>query len=248
MKELIEAKRCVIVAADVEKIDDLTNLVAATYDVKGIGGYKVGLVLALRYGLLTIVKAIREYTQKPIIYDHQKAGTDIPKLGEKFAQVVVDSGVDAAIIFPFGGAETEEMWIDALEKAGVTILTGGHMTQPKFLYSEGGFIHDEAPVRIYTIAAQKRVRNFVVPGNKLEFVKKYKELLEKLLGKGNFQLWAPGFIDQGGNITEFGKEAGDFRAIVGNAIYEAKALTVKKGIKPTIDEIQKAAEIVTGQL
>lgn len=236
MKELIEAKRCVIVAADVENIGDLANLVASTCDVQGIGGYKVGLVLVLQYGLPRIVDSVRHYTEKPIIYDHQKAGTDIPKLGTKFAKVVADSGVNAAILFPFAGGATEREWIDALGKADVTILVGGHMTQPEFLFSEGGFIHDEAPEKMYTIAAQKGVRDFVVPGNKLVFVKKYKELLEKLIGKGNFQLWAPGFIDQGGNITEFGKEAGDqWRAIVGSAIYEA-------------DNIRKAAETVTSQL
>jgi len=234
-RQLIEAKRCVIVAADVGNLEDLANLVVNTCDVQGIGGYKVGLVLALQYGLPKIVKCIQQYTEKPIIYDHQKAGNDIPKLGSKFAKVVADSGVNAAILFPFGGAATEREWIDALRKSEVTILVGGHMTQPEFLFSEGGFIHNEAPERIYTIAAKKGITNFVVPGNKLEYVSFYKSLLEKLLKKKNFYLWAPGFIDQGGNITDFGKKAGDFRAIVGSAIYEA-------------DNIRKAAETITSQL
>jgi len=234
-KELIEAKRCVIVAADVESLEDLNALVEVTCEVKRIEGYKVGLVLALDYGLSKVVNCIRQYTEKPIIYDHQKAGTDIPKLGSKFAKIIAGSGVDAAILFPFAGGATEKEWTKALQETGITVLVGGHMTQSEFLFSEGGFIHDEAPERIYTIAAQNGVRNFVVPGNKLVFVKKYKDLLEKLIGEDNFQLWAPGFIDQGGNITEFGKEAGSFRAIVGTAIYEA-------------DDMKAAAEIVTKQL
>jgi len=248
--ELIKEKRCVIVAADVQKLDDLENLVKATYKVKGIGGYKIGLVLGLGHGLKTVVKTIRKYTDKPIIYDHQKAGTDIPSLGDKFASVVDKSDVNGAILFPFGGRVTEKAWIDALEEKKVTILVGGHMTQEEFLYSEDGFIHDEAPATMYITAAFKGVTNFVVPGNKLEFVKKYKELLERILGKGNFRLWAPGFIDQGGNITKFGEEAGDvWCAIVGSAIYRIKAIRkLEKDEKPSISEMEKAAEVVTSQL
>lgn len=248
-EELIKSERCVIAAADVPDLGKLEELVKATHDIEGIGGYKVGFVLAIKHGLPAVVETIRKYTKKPIIYDHQKAGTDIPKLGKAFAEAVVSSGVDAVIIFPFGGAATERDWIDALKEAGVTILAGGHMTQSEFLASEGGFIHDEAPEKMYTIAAERGVTNFVVPGNKLEFVKKYKELLEKLLGKGNFRLWAPGFIDQGGNITEFGEEAEFFCAIVGSAIYRIKAIRkLEEGEKPTVEEMRKAAKIVTSQL
>jgi orotidine-5'-phosphate decarboxylase len=234
----IKEKRCVIVAADVDDLSELKKLVEGTVEVKGIAGYKVSSITALRYGLPLVVRTIRQFTAKPIIYDHQKAATDIPKLGEKFAQVLINSGIDAAIIFPFGGAATEEAWISALKKAGITILVGGHMTQPKFLYDEGGFIHNEAPFRIYRIAAENGVKDFVVPGNKPEDGIKYKVFFENLIGKGNFNLYAPGFIDQGGNITEFGKEVGDFRAIVGSAIYDGK----------TIKEIRERAMAVTSQL
>ena len=44
--------------------------------------YKVGLSLALDCGLPKVVEIAREYTDKPIIYDHLKAGTDIPEVGK----------------------------------------------------------------------------------------------------------------------------------------------------------------------
>jgi len=238
MKEerLIKEDRAVVVAADVETLEDLEELVRDTCDVKGIGGYKVGSILAIRYGLTEIVDAIRKYTSLPIIYDHQKGGTDIPQLGEKFAKVVAESGVNGVILFPFGGAATEREWIKACRNAGLIVLVGGHMTQKEFLFSEGGFIADLAPEKIYEIAAELKVRNFVVPGNKVEFVNKYRQLLEKHLGAGNFALWAPGFITQGGVITEYALAAGPiWRAIVGSAIYEAK-------------DKRKAAEIITSNL
>jgi len=219
---LIERERSIIVAADVETLPDLKNLVQNTCFVEGVGGYKVGLALALTYGLPQVVSTIREITSLPIIYDHQKGGTDIPEMGGKFAAACKQAEVEAVILFPFGGAKTEVEWIKACREQGLTVLVGAHMTQPEFLASEGGFVADDAPERIFKIAAENGVRDFVVPGNKPEHVERYRTLLENLLGKGNFTLYAPGFITQGGEISETGRVAGEkWHAIVGSAIYNA---------------------------
>ena len=203
-------------------MNKLRKLVEETYLVPGIEGYKIGLALGLTFGLTKIVAVIREFTDLPIIYDHQKAGNDIPEMGKTFAMVVADSGVDSAILFPFGGRLTEKTWIKACQDAGLVVLVGGHMTQKQFLQSEDGFIADDSPEEIYAQAAMCGVTNFVVPGNKVEFVEKYRELLENILGVDNFVLWAPGFISQNGKITEFAEKAGNrWRAIVGGAIYKA---------------------------
>jgi orotate phosphoribosyltransferase len=113
------------------------------------------------------------------------------------------------------------------------------MTQKKFLASEEGFIADSAPEKIYSIAAKNGVRDFVVPGNKVEFVQKYRELLENLLGQGNFVLYAPGFIAQGGDISETGKVAGEnWHPIVGSAIYKAE--NKREAAKKITEKIEKA--------
>ncbi|PJC27974.1 hypothetical protein CO054_02670 [Candidatus Shapirobacteria bacterium CG_4_9_14_0_2_um_filter_39_11] len=236
MSKLIERERGVIVAADVSEIEMLRKLVEQTCQVEGISGYKVGLELVLTHGLPKVVSSIREYTNLPIIYDHQKGATDIPEMGEKFAKVCKQAGVEAVILFPFGGQETEINWIKACRKVGLTVLVGAHMTQPKFLASEEGFISDEAPEKIFRIAVEKGVKDFVVPGNKPEYVERYRELFEKILGVDNFTLYAPGFISQGGNISETGKVAGRrWHAIVGGAIYKAT-------------HPKKAAEEITQQI
>lgn len=222
-ERLISLPRSVIPACDVSDLESFGRLVRETTEVPGIGGYKVGLELAIPFGLPEVVRVVRAYTKLPVIYDHQKGGTDIPELGPKFAKAVAKSGADAVILFPFGGAETEREWIVACKIEGLTVLVGGHMTQKKFLASEGGFIDGAGPEQIYTIAAETGVRDFVVPGNRVEFVSLYKGLLDKLLGEGQYTLYAPGFIDQGGDITETGKVAGDnWHAIVGGAIYRAE--------------------------
>ncbi len=233
MERLVERDKAVIVAADVTTIKELEKLVSQTCNAEAIEGYKIGLALALTYGIEEIVAIIRKHTDLPIIYDHQKAGNDIPEMGKTFAKVVAGGGVDAAILFPFGGGLTERTWIKACEDAGLVVLVGGHMTQKEFLESEGGFVADSSPSKIYTQAAKCGVTNFVVPGNKVQFVSKYRKLLENILGPNNFVLWAPGFISQKGKITEFAEEAGPvWRAIVGSAIYKA-------------DNMNEAAKMIT---
>lgn len=239
MEKLIVQPKSVIPACDVSNLEKLGEIVSATADVPGIGAYKVGLELSIPFGLSQVVQTIRRSSELPIIYDHQKGGTDIPDLGPKFAKAVKSSGADAVILFPFGGAATERKWIKACHEEGLTVLVGGHMTQPEFLESEGGFIAELGPNWIYTIATENGVSDFVVPGNKAPFVFQYRQLLERLLGVGNFTLYAPGFISQGGDISETGKVAGDnWHAIVGSAIYKAEG----------VENMRKAAMEVTSQI
>jgi len=232
--KLIKYDRSIIPACDVKTLEELKKLISETHDIKKIGGYKIGFVLGLTYGLTTVVKTIHEFIDLPIIYDHQKAGTDMPDIGEKFAEVCKDAGVDAVIIFPQAGPATEEAWIKACQKKGLTVIIGGEMTHPKFKKSEGGYIDDSALDEIYLIAAKLGVNNFVVPGNKPDRIKHYKSLLEKKVKELTF--FAPGFVVQGGEITEAAKVAGkSWHAIVGRAIYDT-------------ENIRKAAEEMTSKL
>ena len=230
---LIKYDRSVIPACDVNTLEELKRLVSETHDIKKIGGYKVGFTLALSHGLPSVVKTIRKFTDLPIIYDHQKAGTDIPDWNQKFARVCKNTGVDAVILFPLSGPATEEAWIKACQDVGLGVIVGGEMTHPKFKRSEGGFIADDALDEIYLNAAKSGVNNFVVPGNKIDRISHYKSLLQKVK---ELTFFAPGFVTQGGEITEAAKAAGkSWHAIVGRAIYEAK-------------DIRKAAEEMTSQL
>lgn len=222
MGKFIKYDRSVIIACDVEDIEKLRQLVIETHDVEGIGGYKVGAVLTIYYGLREIVGMIREITDLPIIYDHQKAMTDIPELGKKFAAKVKECGCNALIGFPQAGPLTEEEWIKACKEFNIEPIIGGEMTHPKYKRSEGGYIADPALDEIYLLAADMKVNNFVVPGNKVDRVKHYKEIL-LLRGVKDLTFFSPGFITQGGKITEIAKVAGDsWHAIIGRAIYTAR--------------------------
>jgi orotidine-5'-phosphate decarboxylase len=231
---LIKYDRSVIPACDVNTLEEFRKLVSETHDIKKIGGYKIGFTLALGFGLPSVVKTIREFTDLPIIYDHQKAGTDIPDTGDKFAEVCKKAGVDAVILFPQSGPATEEAWIKACQKQRLEVLIGGEMTHPKFKRSEGGFISDEALDEIYLNAAELGVSNFVVPGNKIDRISHYKSILQPKVKELTF--FAPGFVAQGGEITEAANAAGKFwHAIIGRGIYGA-------------EDIRKAAKEMTSKL
>lgn len=217
---LIKAKKSIIVAADVPSIEQLKRLVAAVRGVNGISGFKIGFDLGLT-GLAEVTQVIRSmFSEAVIIYDHQKAGNDIPDMGKNFAKRMKASGVDAAILFPFAGPATQEEWTKVCLNQGLTVLTGGIMTHPQFLVGEGGYISDDAPERIFRQACKLGVRDFVVPGNKINWVLNLRKILVEEFGEGDFVLYAPGFITQQGDISECGQAAGgNWHAIVGSAIY-----------------------------
>ncbi len=229
---IIKLSKSIIPSCDVSDLDTFKKLVKETCSVEGIGAYKIGLQLCLQFGVPKVVEAIREFTNLPIIYDHQKAATDIPELGEKFAKAV--KGVNAVILFPLSGPETEKAWINACKKEKLGVIVGGEMTHKAFSESEGGFISEKESLKIYEIAAEEGINDYVVPGNKPEKIKLYKAFLEARGIKPVF--YSPGLIAQGGDITESAKAAGErWHAIVGRGLYKA-------------DDINKIAKELVKQL
>ena len=215
---IIKLKKSIIPSCDVDSLEKLSKLIKSTCTVKGIGAYKIGFELVIPFGIKTVIKTVKEITDLPIIYDHQKGGTDIPDTGEKFIKSC--KGVDAVILFPQAGPETENTWIKEAKKHSMNVIIGGEMTHKAYLKSDGGFIDDEAPKKIYEIAASLGVKDFVIPGNKLNKAIEYKDIIEKKIKDPVF--YSPGLINQGGRIAEFAAKIESWHAIVGRAIYEAK--------------------------
>lgn len=227
MSRIIERPRSIVPACDVMSLGELADLVGCTCNTKGIGGYKVDGVgsCVLGDGLKAAVETVRDYTSLPIIFDFQKAGNDIPDMGVNFAASLAGL-VQAAILFPFAGPVTQEAWTKALQDQGIVPIIGAEMTHPGFNQAEGGYVAADAPRRIFELAIKLDVRDFVVPGNKPDVVANCRQLLEDLLGTVDFDLYAPGFVKQGGVISEAGQAAGDrFHGIVGRGIYAAEDMT-----------------------
>jgi len=228
---LIKLKKSIIPSCDVDSLEKLDKLVKSTCSVKGIGAYKIGFELVIPFGMKEVVKVIRKHTRLPIIYDHQKAGTDIPDMGLKFMHAC--KGVDAVILFPQAGPETETAWIKAAKDTGMHVIIGGEMTHKGYLKNENGFLDDNAPKRIYEIASSLGVADFVIPGNKPDKCMEYHSIIKTKIK--NPVYYSPGLVTQGGNISDLAKKLDSWHAIIGRAIYEAK-------------DMEKAAEEFASQL
>lgn len=216
----IPLSKSIVVACDIHSISELERLVAATQGIPQLGGYKVGFSLALMHSLPEVVRAIRRHTAKPIIYDHQKGGTDVPHTGASFARVMAESGVDYAILFPFASPSTEEAWIAALLKEGTIPIVGAFMTIPDFAAEKGGYIGQESVARIFDLAASMGVANFVLPGNNPTEASRLRRVIEARAESPTFFL--PGLGAQGGDIASCGRVMGErWHAIVGRYIYGA---------------------------
>jgi len=131
-----------------------------------------------------------------------------------------ESGIDALIIFPLSGPASQLAWINYAKDVELPIIGGGYMTHKSFVVSDGGYINDDSPEKMYTISAQNGVTDFVVPGNKPDVIINIKNVLINLGISPIF--YSPGFVSQGGSISDAALAAGDnWHAIIGRAIYES---------------------------
>jgi orotidine-5'-phosphate decarboxylase len=223
MERFITRKKGIIVACDVRDLKKFSDIIIATYSNPAIVGYKVGMTLDMRYPLKQIVQTAKALSSKLIVYDRQKAASDIPDLDVDFADAAAESGVDAVIFFPFGGAETQIRWTEACWKKGLRVLIGGHMTQPKFLDCDGGMVSLVGVVNVFIRAARMGVRDFVLPGTLPNEIPHYMKILDDEIGRNCYAVYSPGLIKQGGDISTVGALVGDnFYGIVGRGIFGAK--------------------------
>jgi len=192
--------RAVVAALDLLDLDAAAFLASRVGRHPDVYGFKVGFSLALPHGLPRTVEALRRHTDKPIVYDHQKAGTDIPDTGALFARTLSQAGVEEAILFPQAGPETLRAWAAALSDHGIRVVVGGVMTHRAYLRSEGGWISDEAAVETYRTAHALGVRRFVVPLTKPALVRE----LWSASGMGDdCVLYSPGYGAQKGDAAAF---------------------------------------------
>ena len=211
-----------IPACDVDDLRSLGRLVRATSGPPFIVGYKVGMVLSLRYGIRRVVEVIRRFSRLPVIYDHQKLGGDIPEVSSGRAlEILKDAGVNAVIVFPHGGVDTLRAVIGRCTTLGLEPIVGGEMTHKGYTVSEGGYIEDSAPSRMYLdAAATGTVGYFVVPGTKAHQIQAYVRALKEVVDRPAFLF--PGIgRGQRGDIVDAFQAVRPFPgyAIVGRGIY-----------------------------
>jgi orotidine-5'-phosphate decarboxylase len=197
----METKTCHLVPAlDCVRLETALDVVRQTAASPFVVAYKVGFSLGLGYGLPEVVARLRDLTDKPVVYDHQKGGTDIPDTGRLFAATLRRAGIGKAILFPQAGPATLTAWVAALRDEGVEPIVGGIMTHKGYLASEGGYLLDSAALSIYKTAREAGVAAFVVPLTRPDLGRAIAEATDCA---GGCDIYSPGLGAQGGDPAAF---------------------------------------------
>ncbi|MHB1376798.1 MAG: beta/alpha barrel domain-containing protein [Candidatus Humimicrobiaceae bacterium] len=174
MDNLLKNKHGIIISCDFSNIKKLEKLVKETCPLDFILGYKIGMLLTVKNSIRTVTDIIRKYSDLPIIYDHQKLGTDIPEIcSGEILQILKNAGVNALVVFPLAGGETLKSIVKECFKIGLTPIVGGDMEHAGYIVEEGGYIDESAAQRIYIDAATIGVTHFMLPCSKLDRLKIY---------------------------------------------------------------------------
>lgn len=212
----------IVPALDVDSVDALKRVVEATTEVDGVVGYKLGMSGALRLGLPGAVAAIRELSDLPIVYDHQKAGADIPDMARKFSALCSEAGVSSLILFPLAGERAVREFVGGALDVGLVPIVGGDLPFPEYHVSGGGYVADDTLARILVLAAECGATDFVLPAHDNALIRQRCELLKNLVDAPGVYL--PGIGPLGGSVPEaFAAAEGCRRyAVVGRAIAAAE--------------------------
>jgi orotidine-5'-phosphate decarboxylase len=239
---LIQQQCGVMPALDVDSFEDMLELVSSTCEIPGVVGYKLGLTGVLPKGLPVAVRAIRERTGLPIIYDHQKAGPDMPDMAPKFSKLCREAGVDGLVLFPVAGPTAVKSFTSAAVQSSLLPLVGGHIPVPDYCLSGSGYMRDDVLDCIIDAAAQSGARGFILPSNLPAQITRHCRWIAKHVR--NPFVFLTGIGALGGTISTAFKAAQQVEprfAIVGRAISLAKNREV--ATKQIIDEIYQACGI-----
>lgn len=219
---LIAAEAGIIPALDLDDAERLKRIVAATCEVEGVVGYKLGAVIALRLGLGPAIEIVRQLSDLPVLYDHQKAGTDIPAMSDGFTKACRDAGADGLVLFPLAGREAVRQFAARTRQRGMTPLVGGELPYPEYRARHGGFVHDGALGRILDEATVAGVDHVIIPANEPRKVRRHIGKVQERLARPS--VFLPGIGTLGGSIdAAFGAAEGCRRyAIIGRSIVAAR--------------------------
>jgi len=213
--------RGIIPALDADSFNENRRIVAATTGIEGIAGYKLGLSSVLRLGLARAVKVLREETDLPLIYDHQKAGPDVPSMAPKFIDLCAESDVQAVILFPLAGEQAVKSFVSGALDCNILPIVGGELPFLEYRASHGGYVVDDVLERILTLAIALGAQHFVLPANDPKRLAEHVQTLRRNIVSAS--LFLPGIGALGGNIRDTFATVGDWPAyaIIGRAICDA---------------------------
>tara|TARA_B100000686_G_C16792476_1_gene979773 strand:+ start:3299 stop:4048 length:750 start_codon:yes stop_codon:yes gene_type:complete len=209
----------IIPALDNYSLYGVLRTAEETTNIEGVVGYKIGLTIALQLGLSNAVAALREVTDLPIIYDHQKAGPDIPDMGIKLCKLAANAGVNGLVLFPLAGPSAVEAFVGGAINEKLSPFVGGDLPIKDYNVDGGGYVVDDALTHIFQKSVELGATHFIVPGNTSDKVKLHGESLQSKIKKPSLVI--PGIGALGGTISDCFEAASGCNAyaVIGRAIY-----------------------------
>ena len=172
----------IMIECNFSEISKLEAIVDATSDLEFVVGYKVGAELAVSSKIKNVTGIIKKYTDLPVIYDHQKFGSDDPGFsGGSFLETLKDAGVNGLIIFPHGGIGSLEAATRKCLELGIIPIIGGDMVHKGYTEEEGGYIDNAAPQKMYIDGANFGAKHFVIPCTRLDRMRIYCHRLSNMV-------------------------------------------------------------------
>jgi orotidine-5'-phosphate decarboxylase len=182
--ELFKLNHGIVISCNFNGFQKLEETIKSTSNLPFVAGYKIGIELVLRSGLSKVVNSIRKYTDLPIIYDHQKFGSDVPEIYTKsLFEAIKSSGADALVIIPHAGKETLNISVKRCFEVGLVPIIGGDLVHKGYIIEEGGYIDNNAHQRIYLDAARLGVSHFIMACSRLDRIKTYCHQLGSIVGQ-----------------------------------------------------------------
>ncbi len=173
MAKTFQGTMGIVPALDIESPDRFDLVVKATSGVEGVAGYKLGLTSVLRYGLKESMRRLRDLTDLPVLYDHQKAGPDMPDMAKKFTALCAEAEVDGLILFPVAGPTAVDGFVIEALNAGIAPVVGGEIPVADYGVSGGGYLIDDALDRILERAVADKADHFVLPARDIAKVTRW---------------------------------------------------------------------------
>jgi len=182
--ELFEQKNGVIIDLGYLQDKFLIDTIDATNSIPFVVGYKIGALPVLEAGLKDTLRSIRKISSKPLLYDHQKLGSDLPDIYKgRILDLIKSYGADGVFLFPLGGKEVLEAIINKCIEIELIPVVCGDLSYKGFFAEEGGYIDIDVQQRIYLDAANYGVSHFMMSCNRVDRIKIYCHQLGGIIGQ-----------------------------------------------------------------